>query len=253
MIATETLDDRLYRQQRAAMGLIPDVYDRIMDLPLMTRAASYGGVNREQRLIHFSFSSTEPARREYGWEVLDHRPGACDVSRITQGACPFLRQHDWTLQAGKVVSCQLTPYKNYGVAKLFSTSVGEELLTEISEGRTEISCSYIIKNMELAKSTPDHSEDTYVVTNFEIVEISSVSVPADIHVGVNRGLYPDLHQCRVMERSATTRSPTRGLTPEQIEIELAIIRLEFEQELEKERLAAIDKKCSELHSFWTAD
>jgi hypothetical protein len=47
-----------------------DQRERIIELPLQTRELSYSGVNKQSRLVHFSFSSDTPARRSWAWEIL---------------------------------------------------------------------------------------------------------------------------------------------------------------------------------------
>jgi hypothetical protein len=215
----------------------------IIELPLMTRDMSYSGVNKQNRLVHFSFSSNTAARRQYGWEILSHDPGCCDVERIERGACPFLKGHDWTMQAGKVISCQLGGDKNYAVARLFTSALGEELLNEIAEGRTEISVGYIIKSMSLTQSSRDHEDDIYTVDHYEIIEISSVSVPMDITVGVCRSLSNQLYECRVM--------PSRSgpITPEDEREIQEEIRREYFEEKERERVKAIQDQADKLQYY----
>jgi hypothetical protein len=217
--------------------------ERIIELPLQTRDMSYSGVNRQNRLVHFSFSSNTPARRQYGWEILSHEPGAVDIERLERGACPFLKGHDWTLQAGKIVSYQLGGDKNYAVARLFSSALGEKLLNEISEGRTEISVGYIIKSMKLAEATPGHEDDTYIVDRYEIIEISSVSVPMDITVGVCRSLSNQLYECRVM--------PSRSgpITPEDEREIQEEVRREYFEEQERARVKAIADQANKLQYY----
>ena len=212
--------------------LMTDQRERIIELPLQTRDVSFSGVNKEQRLVHFSFSSNTPARRQWGWEILSHEPGCCDVSRIEQGACPFLKDHDWSKQAGKVLSVQLGRDKNYAVAKMFTSSLGSELMNEISEGRTEISCCYVVKSMKLAESTRDHEDDVYVVDKYEIIELSSVSIPMDTTVGVCRSMDNRIYECRVM----TNRSGP--ITPDEENAIKEDVQREFFEEQERERVQA---------------
>jgi len=181
-----------------------------------------------------------------GWEILSHEPGAVDTGRLERGACPFLKDHDWTLQAGKVVSHQLGGSKNYAVARLFSTALGEQLLTEISEGRTEISCGYIIKSMKLTQSTHDHEDDVYTVDRYEIIELGSVSVPMDTTVGVCRSLSNQLYECRVMPPSKVRSGP---ITPDDEREIQEDVRREFFEELERQRLKALDAKVEKLQYY----
>jgi hypothetical protein len=228
-----------------------DQRERIMQLPMQTRDLYFDGVNKDSRLIHFSFSSSQKARRRFGWEVLSHKPGSANVERIARGACPFLKDHDWTLQAGVVQSCQLTPEKNYAVAKLFSTRLGDELLTAISEGRNSISCGYIVNSMELTEGAPNSDDATYTVSSYEVIELSSVSVPLDINCRVGGRSFDEqlgarLYDCRVLP-SLTARSGE--ITPEDERELLAEIRREYFEEIERERLKAISDQAEKLQYY----
>ena len=176
---------------------------------MQTRAGNFDGSDASSRQIHFSFSSESPIPRRFGREVLSHAPGALDSERLDRGAVPFLKDHNWSLQAGQITSYQLGAGKNYAVAKLFSTPLGEELLTEINQGRKMISVGYVINQMELTEETPGQENNLYTVTKYSVIEISSVSVAADINCQVDgRSLDTRTYECRVLSPRQKLWSPS---------------------------------------------
>jgi hypothetical protein len=233
------------RKPKPSVGLSTDHHERIMQLPMQTRQGAFNGVG-DDRQIHFSFSSDTPVQRKFGRERLSHAPGALRTERLDRGVVPLLKDHSWTLQAGKVLGYQLGEHRNYATARLFTTPLGEELLREIKEGRTEVSLGYLIHKMELTEETPGQENNLYTVVDYEVCEISSVSVPADPTVGVNRSLSEQLdgrvYACRVM-------SPGSGeiMWGERQEIEEEI-RREFFEKQEAERIRLRDEKCEKIQS-----
>lgn len=222
-------------------------HERIMQLPVQTRSSRLSGVDATNRIIHFSFSSETPVMRRYGWEVLSHQPGALRTARLDAGAVPFLVQHDHSQAAGKVVNYQLGLGKNYASAKIYRSPMGDQLLRDVADGRTEISCGYICHKMELTRGEPGADDNIYTVTDFEVTELSSVSVPADATVGVGRGLDEQLYECRVMAPSC--EYATRG-TDEEAEVDR--IRREWAeaQEQEEQRIRARDERVAKIQFYW---
>jgi len=142
----------------------------------------------------------------------------------------------------------LTPEKNYAVAKLFTTRLGDELLTAISEGRNSISCGYIVNSMEWTEGAPNSDDATYTVGSYEIIELSSVSVPLDINCRVGGRSLDDqlgsqLYQCRVM--------PSRSgpITSDDEREILADMRREWAEDQEAERIKAIEDAAEKLQYF----
>jgi hypothetical protein len=101
---------------------------RIMQLPIQTRQGEMSGVNPITREVSFSFSSTSPVQQKWGIETLSHDPGSLDTTRLDAGAVVFLREHDFSMQCGKVVSYQLGNRKNFATARLFRSAAGHALL-----------------------------------------------------------------------------------------------------------------------------
>lgn len=142
-------------------------------------------VDKESRTVDLSFSSEEAVERWYGMEILGHGPGECDLTRLQDGA-PFLMDHKWGDQRGVIESAQVTGGKGQATVRMSKSDRGEELLTDMVDRiRTKVSVGYEV--LELIHVRRDeHGMDWYRATKWRPYEISSVSVPADNSVGVDR-------------------------------------------------------------------
>lgn len=146
-----------------------------------------GQVNADDRTVPLSFSSENPVERWYGLEILDHSPGAADLSRLNSGG-PLLVCHDRYDQVGAVVpnTAVIGKDKTGRAVCLFSQSErGKEIQNDVNDGiRNTTSFRYVVREMVLESSKDDL--DTYRVTKWEALEISFEPIPADISVGVGR-------------------------------------------------------------------
>lgn len=148
-----------------------------------------GQVDAEKRTVRLSFSSETPVERWFGFEILDHSPGAADLSRLNAGG-PVLVCHDRYDQVAAVVpeSAEITKRKRGEAEVFFSQSQrGQEIQNDVNDGiRNTTSFRYIVREMKLENSK--NGVDTYRVTKWEALEISFEPIPADISVGVGRSL-----------------------------------------------------------------
>ncbi|QFU04584.1 Phage capsid family protein [Pseudoalteromonas sp. THAF3] len=154
-------------------------------LKLLTEANRSLEIDEEKRTVELAFSSETPYERWFGDEILDHKDGSIDFSRLRSGGA-VLMDHNWTDQVGVVESVRIDAD---GVARAivrFSRSQrGQEVFNDIIDGiRTNISVGYFVHEMQLEKQGED--KDSYRVTKWEPFEISIVSVPADPTVGIGR-------------------------------------------------------------------
>lgn len=159
------------------------------------RAATFKreAVNTETRTVELAFASETPYERHWGVEVLDCSPGSVNLERLNDGA-PFLDCHDPEEMIGVVDRAWVGPDKICRATVRFSRSVdAEEIFQDIIDGiRTKISVGYTIDEIKLESSVD--GVDTYRVTRWCPLEISSVSIPADSTVGVGRSAIPNLPQ-----------------------------------------------------------
>ena len=140
----------------------------------------------KEGVYELSFSSDTPVERWWGVEILDHSPGSVRMDRLN-AAGSLLFNHNRDLLIGAVENARIDGQARRGRAKVrFSPSaLGQEKRAEVDAGvlRTT-SVSYYIHAMVLEKE--EEGVATYRVTDWEPLEISLVTVPADPGVGVGR-------------------------------------------------------------------
>ena len=144
-------------------------------------------IDKEARTVDLSFSSTTEVRRWFGVEILSHAPGAMRTERLNASA-PFLWMHNWDDQRGVVVpgSVRLDGNKGRATVKLSRTQPGEDLFLDMQDNvRPNVSVGYRIHDAQLIEVRDDDVE-VWLITDWEPYEISSVSVPADVDVGMGR-------------------------------------------------------------------
>jgi HK97 family phage major capsid protein len=133
----------------------------------------------------FSFSSEAPVERWFGRETLSHEPGAMDLSRANDGA-PYLWNHDRDVVLGSLEKAWLQDRRLYTKTKWSRNteergSVEWKRRNDIEDGTCRnVSFAYEILSMV------ERGQDDYVVTKWNVLEVSSVSVPADQTVGIGR-------------------------------------------------------------------
>lgn len=144
--------------------------------------------DEEKRTVWLSISSdTEEVERWWGVEILDHRPESIRTDRLRAGF-PILVGHDHDDHVGVAESYEITRDGKLRVQARFGNSArSEEVWRDVLDGiRVNTSVGYLIHDLVLERQTD--GVDYYRVNDWQPYEGSIVSVPADISVGVGRGL-----------------------------------------------------------------
>ena len=144
------------------------------------------GRENDDRRIELAFSSEKPVERYFGQEVLDHQPRSVRLGRLTDTGA-LLVNHDPDDLVGKVEEVHLSGTDNVGRATVrFGNSArAQEVYQDVQDGiRTGVSVGYQIHKLEEEKLDDDTS--IFRATDWEPMEISLVSIPADASVGVGR-------------------------------------------------------------------
>ena len=146
-------------------------------------------IDDENRIVELSFSSEKPVERWGDFEVLSHKSGAVDLTRINSTGC-LLFNHNRDKVIGKIVEAKVKNKR--GVAKVqFDSDDDSTVIYEKVRGGTlkGVSVGYIIHEVEKkTQGKGSAARITYTATLWEPLEISIVSVPADISVGVGRSI-----------------------------------------------------------------
>lgn len=145
-------------------------------------------VDSESRVVELAFSSEQPVERWFGDEILDHSAQSVRLGRLTNGG-PLLVDHNTRDHIGTVESVSIGADRVGRAAVRFGKSArAEEVFQDVIDGiRRHVSVGYEIHHMTLVESGRDGVQPIYRADDWEPLEISLVSVPADSTVGVGRG------------------------------------------------------------------
>ena len=136
----------------------------------------------ESRTLDISFSSEAPVERSFGAEILDHKPESVRLGRLNNSA-PVLFNHDIDQPIGVVESARIEEKVGRASIRFGNSERASEVFQDVMDGILKnVSVGYAVHRMEQTKDNPPE----YRVIDFEPHEISIVSVPADISVGVGR-------------------------------------------------------------------
>lgn len=164
------------------------------------------GESEENLEASFVFSSEYPVLRYDWWEderfyeVLSHEKECCNTTRIDQGVCPILWNHNWNEQRGITKSVQFSEGKAACNVQYDDNAEGKDLFNLVQKGtRRGVSFMYQVhgeyEEMPMKEATAFIEKHglanrgyfpVRVSKNWEIFEISHVSVPADPFVGVGK-------------------------------------------------------------------
>ena len=139
----------------------------------------------EKKTVSLSFSSEAPVDRYFGSEILDHSPSSVRMGRMTDGA-PLLLQHDPDNQIGVIESARIdADRKGRAVVRFSRSEKGKEIWQDVMDGiRSKVSVGYMVHDLVLESKKGE--AEVYRVTDWEPLEASLVSIPADMSVGVGR-------------------------------------------------------------------
>jgi HK97 family phage major capsid protein len=205
-------------------------------------------VDADARTVELAFSSeTRDVERWFGVEVLDHSPGAVRLGRISDGG-PLLVDHDPRDQVGVVENASVSADRRGRAAVRFGNSArAQEIFQDVQDGiRRHVSVSYRVHAMVLESREDD--EEIYRVTDWEPLEISLVSVPADHSVGVGRAA-GDEHEIEVttmvdeVKKEEKTAAESRGAQDNTPKVDVK----QIENDVREREL----KRISDLESIGT--
>jgi len=151
------------------------------------RTGTFERVDQGDRRVDLAFASDKPIGHEFGALVLSMDETAVRLDRLRAGA-PLLVNHDTDDQVGVIEDVRLG---TDGVARAtvrFSKSArGEEIYQDVVDGiRQSVSVGFVVHQIEEVRSKD--GERYYRAMEWEPLEVSIVSVPADYSVGVGRSM-----------------------------------------------------------------
>lgn len=166
----------------------PNTAERLKEIQsrgLVQRVAEVVSVDETARTVELSFSSETRVTRWWGEEVLSHDPAHVRLGRLLDGGA-LLWNHDWDDQRGVVESARIDGDRKGRAVVRFGTSEKAEELWQDVKGKIKrhVSVGYFIHAIKLIEER--EGVETYLATDWEPYEISIVSVPADVNVGIGR-------------------------------------------------------------------
>ena len=191
------------------------------NLGIQRRSVTFGRVvDEKERRVSCSFMSEEPYQRSWGLEVL--KMAGADLSRVAGGAMPFLVNHNHDDQIGVVEKAWVEGSRGKAVIRFGNGPRASEIWDDITVTgiRKAVSVGYIINEMEYT-GDDKRGIETYIVNDFEVLEISSVPVPADASIGIGRSSEFENHKTIIkrgiqhMKKDNNTTSNNKSDTPEQ--------------------------------------
>ena len=142
-------------------------------------------LNEDDRTVEMTISSDAPYERYFGMEILDHREGSIDMSRISNGA-PLLFNHNRDMHIGRIMEARTDGQKLRIKAKFGNSALANEKYQDVKDGiLTDTSVGYRVNEMVLEREC-ENAPNEYRVTSWTPYEGSLVTIPADATVGVGR-------------------------------------------------------------------
>lgn len=187
--------------------------------------------------FRFSFSSEQPVERWFGAEVLSHDADAADFSRLNNGAGPYLWNHNREVVLGRVDRAWIDEDRR-GYCEVAWSPATKIRGSEEAKRRLEIE-SGIVRNVSFAYDIQDAVElnGNIVVTKWQALEVSSVSIPADPTVGLDRSDDPII-QGESVNNAGSPTTCSDEMTTETPTVDLEVVRSEAAK-AERDRAAAI--------------
>lgn len=188
----------------------------------------------EDGVVEFSISSDGPIVGIWGErEILDHSPGAIDLTRVESGAAPLLYNHGEHPQLGTLVKGWIDRGK-LRLRAVWDTEDPEVKPFYEKYKRGFLTSTSVRARVLEAKRGQDAGGEYTKITRWELIEASFATVPADASVGVGRSLY----QGSIEKSCVGEIMPPDVLESESPPVDLEVIRQEA-QNLERDRIRSI--------------
>lgn len=149
----------------------------------------------DDRTVELSFSSEEPYERWFGTEILCHDDGCINLDRFNNGLGTVLFNHDRDAVVGHIEKVWIEDNRGKAIVRFDEDDESEKIYQKVLKGTLQgVSVGYDIGRYEELIDSDSKSSNgrftgpAYVITYWEPLEISVVSVPADPTVGVGRSV-----------------------------------------------------------------
>lgn len=219
------------------------------------RETTIDHVDTDSRTVELSFSSETPYGRWFGDEILCHDEECINLERFNNGLGTVLFNHDRDAVVGHIEKVWLEDNRGKALVRFDTDEQSETIFQKVQSGTLQgVSVGYAINRYEVlededTKSTNGRfSGPAYVVTDWEPLEISIVSVPADPTVGVGRSA-EEIHTSIDTQEDNTRMDQEKNLEVQEVKstepVETGITQADLQKAMEQER-----KRTSEITALF---
>lgn len=218
------------------------------------RETTIDHVDTDSRTVELSFSSETPYGRWFGDEILCHDEECINLERFNNGLGTALFNHDRDAVVGHVEKAWIEDNRGKALVRFDTDEQSETIFQKVQSGTLQgVSVGYAINRYEVlededTKSTNGRfSGPAYVVTDWEPLEISIVSVPADPTVGVGRSA-EEIHTSIDTQEDNTRMDQEKNLEVQEVKsapVETGLTQADLQKAMEQER-----KRTSEITAMF---
>nr|DAP61053.1 MAG TPA: major capsid protein [Caudoviricetes sp.] len=218
------------------------------------RETTIDHVDTDSRTVELSFSSETPYGRWFGDEILCHDEECINLERFENGLGTVLFNHDRDAVVGHIEKVWLEDNRGKALVRFDTDEQSETIFQKVQSGTLQgVSVGYAINRYEVLEDEDTKSTNgrftgpAYVVTDWEPLEISIVSVPADPTVGVGRSA-EDIHTSIDTQEDNTRMDQEKNLEVQEVKsepVETGITQEDLQKAMEQER-----KRTSEITAMF---
>lgn len=218
------------------------------------RETTIDHVDTDSRTVELSFSSETPYGRWFGDEILCHDEECINLERFNNGLGTVLFNHDRDAVVGHIEKVWLEDNRGKALVRFDTDEQSETIFQKVQSGTLQgVSVGYAINRYEVLEDEDTKSTNgrftgpSYVVTDWEPLEISIVSVPADPTVGVGRSA-EEIHTSIDTQEDNTRMDQEKNLEVQEVKSEpvnTGLTQEDLQKAMEQER-----KRTSEITAMF---
>ena len=218
------------------------------------RETTIDQVDTDSRTVELSFSSETPYGRWFGYEILCHDEECINLERFNNGLGTVLFNHNRDAVVGHIEKVWLEDNRGKALVRFDTDEQSETIFQKVQSGTLKgVSVGYVIKQYEELDDEDTKSTNgrfngpAYVITDWEPLEISIVSVPADPTVGVGRSA-EEIHTSIDTQEDNTRMDQEKNLEVQEVKsapVETGITQADLQKAMEQER-----KRTSEITAMF---
>jgi len=163
-------------------------------------------INKSDRTMPLSFSSEEPVKRWFGWEVLKHGRKNVDMDRIRNMGV-VLMNHNPDKIIGPLKDVKITGKRGQGTVRFDDDDLGEYAMKKVvAKSLKGVSVGYAVHEFREIRDGETYEGlkgPGMVAERWEPYEVSMTPIPADMTVGVGRSAVRSLDGIEVIKSKFT--------------------------------------------------